>query len=76
MLLRYHHLSYHEKAFQSMTGLWHFLFDEVVDDVKPKFVEAHKSRLDRNDRQRVMDERIFNLPVGAFRVEQPLGVGD
>ena len=54
MILRYEHLSKHEKVLQSMTGLWLFLFDELVEDVEPLFIEADKARLERDDRQRAV----------------------
>ncbi|MEZ4869297.1 MAG: transposase family protein [Caldilineaceae bacterium] len=37
-----------------MTGLWVFLFDELVHDVEPMDVAADRSRLERDDRQRAL----------------------
>lgn len=54
MILRYNHLTQHEKVFQSMTGLWCFLFDELVGEVEPRFVKAEQARLERADRQRAL----------------------
>ena len=54
MILRYEHLSHYEKVFQSMRGLWIFLFDELVEEVEPKYIEADRERLERDDRQRAI----------------------
>jgi len=54
MILRYEHLTKYEKVFQSMTGLWVFLFDELVDEIEPQFVEADRERLERAERQRAI----------------------
>jgi hypothetical protein len=52
MILRYDQLQQHSSVFQSMTGLKVFLFDELVAELEPKFIEAEIKRLSRPDRQR------------------------
>jgi DDE superfamily endonuclease/Helix-turn-helix of DDE superfamily endonuclease len=54
MILRYNHLTQHEKVFQSMTGLWCLLFDELVEELEPAYVKAEQARLERANRQRAL----------------------
>lgn len=37
-----------------MTGLWCFLFDELVEELEPQYVKAKQARLERVDRQRAL----------------------
>lgn len=52
MLLRYQNLKRNHAVFKSMTGLGNELFDEVVEDVEPRFLESELLRLSRPNRQR------------------------
>ena len=52
--MRYDTLSQHPNGFQKCTGLTVELFDQVVDDVLPLYVEAEVNRLSRPKRQRAM----------------------
>ena len=54
MILKYNHLSQNVKAFRSMTGISLELFEEVENDVTPRFVEAETTRFNRPDRQRAI----------------------
>lgn len=54
MILRYAHLNRYPDVFQAMTGLKIRLFDDVVTDVEPRFIEAEVKRLSRPDRQRAL----------------------
>jgi hypothetical protein len=54
MILRYAHLSRYPKVFESMTGLRIAEFDELLDDVLPRYAEAEVKRLSRPHRQRAM----------------------
>jgi len=52
MIMRYKYLSQHPSVFQKCTGLTVMLFDDLVDDVLPLYLEAEAQRLNRPDRQR------------------------
>lgn len=52
MIMRYEYLSQHPNVFQKCTGLSVKLFDQVVDDVLPRYREAEADRLSRPQRQR------------------------
>jgi hypothetical protein len=52
MIMRYEYLSHHPAVFQKCTGLTVTLFDQLVDDVLPVYLEAEARRLNRPDRQR------------------------
>jgi hypothetical protein len=52
--MRYAHLSQHPTVFQKCTGLTVELFDQVVDDVMPLYLEAEEQRLSQVQRQRAM----------------------
>lgn len=54
MILRYAHLSRYPKVFEAMTGLRLAEFDELLDDVLPRYAEAEVQRLSRPDRQRAL----------------------
>lgn len=52
MIMRYEYLSQHPTVFQKCTGLTVTLFDQLVDDVVPLYLEAEARRLSRPDRER------------------------
>ena len=52
--MRYEYLSQHPNVFQKCTGLTVALFDQLVNDVLPLYVEAEDQRLNRPQRQRAM----------------------
>jgi DDE superfamily endonuclease/Helix-turn-helix of DDE superfamily endonuclease len=52
MIMRYVHLTQQPNVFLKVTGLHIKEFDELVHDVRPLFVEAEQTRLQRPDRQR------------------------
>jgi hypothetical protein len=52
--MRYEYLSQHATVFQKCTGLTVELFDQLVDDVLPLYVEAEDQRLSRRQRQRAI----------------------
>jgi hypothetical protein len=52
--MRYADLSQHPNVFQKCTGLTVRLFDDLVDDVLPLYVEAEERRLNRRQRQRAI----------------------
>ena len=52
MIMRYEHLSQHPKIFPKVTGLTGVEFDDLVTDIRPRYVEAERERLQRPDRQR------------------------
>lgn len=52
MMMRYFYLSRYADVFTKMTGLRVGEFDELVEEVRPKFKESEERRLDRADRQR------------------------
>jgi hypothetical protein len=54
MILRYDHLSLFPKVFQAMTGLRLAEFDEVLEDVLPRFGAAETQRLSRAMRRRAI----------------------
>jgi hypothetical protein len=54
MIMRYSYLNQHPNVFQKCTGLTIPLFDDLLDDVLPLYMEAEERRLDRPQRQRVM----------------------
>jgi hypothetical protein len=54
MIMRDEYLSQHPTVFQKCTGLTVALFDQLVDDVLPLYVEAEDQRLSRRQRQRAI----------------------
>jgi hypothetical protein len=54
MILRYDHLSRFPKVFQAMTGLHLVEFDELLEDVLPRFGAAETQRLSRPERRRAL----------------------
>jgi hypothetical protein len=54
MIMRYEYLSQHPTVFQKCTGLTVGLFDQLVDDVLPRYVDAEERRLRRKQRQRAI----------------------
>ena len=52
--MRYGHLSQHPTVFKAMTGLRVKEFDEVVEEVLPKYVQAEEARLSRPNRKRAV----------------------
>ena len=54
MIMRYKCLSQHPTVFQKCTGLTVALFEQVVDDVLPLYVEAEEQRLSGRQRQRAI----------------------
>lgn len=54
MILRYAHLARYPKVFEAMTGLRLAEFDELLEDVLPRYAEAEVQRLSRPDRQRAI----------------------
>lgn len=52
MIMRYDDLSQHPNVFQKCTGLTIGLFDALVDEVLPLYLEAEEHRLNRPQRQR------------------------
>jgi hypothetical protein len=54
MIMRYENLSQHPTVFQKCTGLTVDLFDDLVDDVWPVYVQAEEQRLKRPQRQRAI----------------------
>ena len=54
MIMRYEYLSQHPTVFQKCTGLTPVLFDQVVDDVLPRYEEAEAHRLSHRPRQRAL----------------------
>jgi hypothetical protein len=52
--MRYEQLSKHPKIFQKCTGIPVKTFDEIVDEVEPRYAEAENQRLERANRQRAM----------------------
>jgi hypothetical protein len=47
-----------------MTGLTVMLFDELNEEIEPKFMEAEQERLERPDRQRAMGGGLVQLRAG------------
>lgn len=54
MIMRYEYLSQHPNVFQKCTGLTISLFDQLVDEVLPLYVDTEARRLSRPQRQRAM----------------------
>ena len=54
MIMRYEYLSEHPTVFQKCTGLTSKLFDDVVDDVLPRYEDAEVQRLSERPRQRAL----------------------
>jgi hypothetical protein len=54
MIMRYEYLSQHPNVFQKCTGLTVGLFDQLVDEVLPLYVEAEQQRLSHRQRQRAI----------------------
>lgn len=54
MIMRYNTLSQHPNVFQKCTGLTVGLFEQLIDDVLPMYVEAEQQRLSSRPRQRAM----------------------
>lgn len=52
--MRYDDLSRHPNVFQKCTGLTVSLFDDLLDDVLPVYLEAEERRLNRPQRQRAI----------------------
>lgn len=52
--MRYEYLSQHPNVFQKCTGLTVALFDQLVEDVQPIYLEAEVQRLNRPQRQRAL----------------------
>jgi hypothetical protein len=52
--MRYNTLSQHPNVFQKCTGLTVDLFEQLIDDVLPVYVEAEQQRLSSRSRQRAM----------------------
>lgn len=52
MIMRYDYLSQHPNVFQKCTGLTVALFEQLVDEVLPLYVEGEERRLNRPQRQR------------------------
>jgi hypothetical protein len=53
-MITYRHLARYPKVFQTMTGLRESEFDEVVQDLEPRYAVAEEQRLQRPNRQRAM----------------------
>ena len=51
-MMRYLYLSEYANVFRAMTGLHLGEFDELVQDVQPKYAEAERARLNRAGRKR------------------------
>jgi hypothetical protein len=54
MICQYEYLSQHPKVFESLSSLSVELFDELVEELEPRFAEAEYERLHRPDRQRAI----------------------
>jgi hypothetical protein len=52
MMMKYLYLSEYPNVFRAMTGLHLGEFDELVQDVQPKYAEAERARLSRAGRKR------------------------
>jgi hypothetical protein len=52
MIMRYEYLTQHPNVFLSATGLRVNEFDQLIDDVQARYVQAEHERLSRPDRQR------------------------
>lgn len=63
--MRYEYLSQHPNVFQKCTGLTVPLFDQLVDEVLPMYLEAEVQRLKRPQRQRALGAgHPFELVLG------------
>ena len=54
MIMRYDYLSQHANVFQKCTGLPVALFEQLIDDMLPLYVEAEQQRLSSRPRQRAI----------------------
>jgi DDE superfamily endonuclease/Helix-turn-helix of DDE superfamily endonuclease len=54
MIFRYKHIHHHPVIFQKLTGLTVAEFDDLYEDVEPRFEQAEYERLNQRDRQRAM----------------------
>lgn len=54
MMMRYEYLSQHPTVFQKCSGLTVSLFDQLVNDVLPLYLEAEERRLNHPHRQRAI----------------------
>lgn len=54
MIMRYDYLSQHPTVFQKCTGLTVALFEQVVDEVLPLYMESEAQRLSNRQRQRAI----------------------
>ncbi|MBL8156964.1 MAG: transposase family protein [Anaerolineae bacterium] len=54
MIMRYEYLSQHATVFQKCSGLTVDLFDQLVKDVLPLYLEAEEDRLSHRHRQRAL----------------------
>jgi hypothetical protein len=54
MMMRYEYLSHHPNVFQKCTGLTVSLFDQLVEEVLPVYLEAEAQRLNQRQRQRAI----------------------
>jgi hypothetical protein len=52
MIMRYIHLTQHPTVFYAVTGLRVMEFDNLLEDVLPRYAQAEQARLTRPDRQR------------------------
>lgn len=52
MIFRYKQLQQHPAIFLKVTGLRLLEFEDLLDDVLPRFAQAERKRLERPDRQR------------------------
>ena len=53
-MLQYQYLKKNKTVFKAMTGLYVAEFDQLVQDVLPRYAQAEENRLSRPDRQRAM----------------------
>jgi len=54
MIMRYEYLTHHPNVFVSATGLRVNEFDQLIDDVQARYMQAEHERLSRPDRQRAI----------------------
>lgn len=54
MIMRYDYLSQHPNGFQKCTGLTVALFEQLVDEVLPLYLEGEERRLSKRQRQRAI----------------------
>ncbi len=63
--MRYEYLSQHANVFQKCTGLTVTLFDQLLEEVLPMYLEAELQRLNRGQRQRALGAgHPFELALG------------